>query len=499
MIPDVRNRIVEMLEGTDFSGDDLEIIRTVLQNDESLRDEIRLSNEIDEAIFERDIILLRNQLKNMSDKTANTSNNEYQADTEAYFGLSEEVFKSVNLNIDSQEPLPGNYLQKLHIKNHSFTSKEIVHDLFTEKEEILEVDNHLMSPEDELLFDDIRDAMLEKEIIDLRANLQSVAQGLSIHERTFEEIDEFVNGELDDEIENLIREEALINSALSNEIDLHSEINRAIEELDVMKLRDGLKEMMKSEYSHSRTIEEIEGYLNDELDDYSLAHFEEEFLCNPGLVSDLAFHKEVDLAVAEADVMSLRANLRIIAGDEKKRNIDTLGVTSPKRKNLFWYAAASTIVLMLVFSSLLKQKTYTNQQLYTTYYQPYKNGSNVSRSALASVNGMNSMLREIDKGDYSAALKSLGSIPEKEKDSFSTNFYSGLAYQGLGEFNDAIKSFTKVVQHGDNLLVEQSEWYIGLCYLRIEEREKAVKQFKYIVSRNGFYREKSSKLLKQIE
>lgn len=499
MIPDFQNKIVEELGDSDFSGEVPEIFQGFLQNDGSIKDEIRLSIEIDEAICERDIILLRNQLKNISNKTATNSGSEHLADTEAYFGLSEEVFKSVNLNIDDQGPLPGNYLQKLHIKNHSIASKEIVHDLFSEREEILQVDHEMMSTEDELLFEDIRDAMIEKGIIDLRANLQSIAQSVSIHERTFDEIEDFVSGELDDEIENMIRQEALINSALSNEITLHSEINSAIEESDVMKLRDGLKEMMNNEYSHSRTVQEIDSYLNDELDDFSLSHFEEELLCNSGLASELNFHKEVDMAAAEADIMSLRASLKNIADEEKQRNIDTLGVTSPKRKNLFWYAVASSIVLMLAFSFLLKQKTYTNQQLYTTYYQPYKSGANVSRSALNSANEMNTALREIDKGDYSKALKMLGSIPIIEKDRFSIDFYSGLSYQGLGEYNNAIKSFGKVIQHGDNLLVEQSEWYIGLCYLRIEEREKAVKQFKYIVSRNGFYREKSSKLLKQIE
>jgi tetratricopeptide (TPR) repeat protein len=109
------------------------------------------------------------------------------------------------------------------------------------------------------------------------------------------------------------------------------------------------------------------------------------------------------------------------------------------------------------------------------------------------------VLREIDQENYPSALKMLQCASAKEQDGFSVNFYSGVAYQGLGDYRSAIRSFSEVVQHGDNLLVEQSEWYIGLCYLRIEEREKAVRQFKYIVSGNGFYRDQSSKLLKQLE
>jgi tetratricopeptide (TPR) repeat protein len=112
---------------------------------------------------------------------------------------------------------------------------------------------------------------------------------------------------------------------------------------------------------------------------------------------------------------------------------------------------------------------------------------------------MNVAVREIDKGNYSSALTLLEKASIVGNDGFSISFYSGVAYQELGQYKNAINSFTEVVRHGDNLLVEQSEWYIGLCYLRIEERDKALKQFKDIVARNGYYRDKSSKLLKQLD
>ena len=499
MIPDIRNKIVERFVDNDLTEDELEEFQSALLGDPMLAEDIRLSMEVDEAMRERDIISLRNQLKNITKQTAVTSRDEHPKDVDAYFGLSEEVFNPVNLEVTREETEIGNYLQKLHIKNHAVASKEVVHDLFSEIEEVIEVDRQLMSPEDELLFEDIRGAMAEKEIIGLRANLQSIAQSVSIHERTFEEIEDLVCGELDDEIETLIREEAKMNAALSSEIDLHSEINSAVEEHDIIKLRAGLKEMMQNEYSHSRSIDEIESYLGEELDEQTMAQFEDELMANSGLAADLAFYKEVNNAIVEVDVMALRANLQNIALDENNRISEKLGVASPKRKNLIWYAAASTILLMFAFSSLVKHKTYTSQQLYTSYYQPYKSGANVSRSALSSVNELNTALREIDRGDYPAALSLLKSVSTKDQDGFSINFYSGVAYQELGEYRNAISSFSQVVQQGDNLLVEQSEWYIGLCYLRIEEREKALTQFRSIVSRNGYYREQSSKLLKQLE
>ena len=499
MMPDIQKNIVNGFLDSDLAGEELNNFQLDQGGDTAQQEDLVLFAEIDEALHECDIIALRKQLKNISKTTENSSLNEHFTDAEAYFGLSEEVFNPVNLNTDNEESQVRNYLQKLHLKNHASASREIVHDLFSEGEETLEFDNQFMSQEDELLFEDITDAMAEKEIIELRANLQSIAQSVSIHERTFEEIEDLVNGNLDEESEAFIRQEAVQNTALANEIDFHAEINNAIEEFDIMKLRAGLKEMMENEYSHSRTIDEIDDYLNDGLNENMFALFDEELLENSGLSADLAFHKEVNQAISEADIMALRSRLKDISLEENGRNSEVLGISSPKRKNLFWYAAASVIILMVAFSSLLNHRTYTNQQLYTSNYKPYTNGANISRSATNSADAMNSALKEIDSGNYSSALQLLGSASLSKTDGFSINFYSGVAYQGLGEYNNAIKSFNEVVKHGDNLLVEQSEWYIGLCYLRIEEREKAKVQLKSIVSRNGFYREQSSKLLKQLE
>lgn len=470
-----------------------------LIDDSTPAEDIQLYVEMEDALSELDIISLRNKLKDINKHTGVPSSDEHSMDAGAYFGLSEELFNPVRLSVENEGNEIGNYLQKLHIKNYSIASKEQVHDLVTEGSDMVEMDHLLMSPEDEILFGEIKDAVTEREILDLRANLQSIVQSISIHEHTFEEIEDLVTGELDHEIANKLREEAKMNTALSFEIDLQEEINNAIEEQDIMSLRSSLKGLIRNEYSHSHNAEEIDSYLNDELDEHALALFEDELMVNSGLVADLAFHKEVNKAIAETDVMALRASLKDVSITHQNQPGEKLGVISPKRKNLFWYAAASVILLMFVVTSLMRGKIYSNQQLYTAYYHPYTEVENVSRSVGGAYGSMSSALREIDHGDFHTALKYLDNVPANEQDGFSTHFYSGVAYQELGEYNRAITSFAKVIRHGDNLLVEQSEWYMGLCYLRVDEREKALAQFKAIVSRKGFYGEQSGKLLKQLE
>ena len=502
MISDTHNRITEESHDEVYTGEDTGLSRTVLVDEHTSGEDLALYQDIEDALHEKGVMTLRSQLKklkDMNDQTGVSAMNEHTMYAEACFGLPEEIYNPVSLSVDFEEYEIGNYLQKLHIKNHVFASKEVVHDFISADQEVSETDQEMLCAMDEVIFEDIRQAVAEKEVIDLRANLQSIAQSVSLHERTFEEIECFASGELDHEIEKLMREEVMTSASLSNEIDLHREISQSIEELDIMQLRSSLQDIMQNEYSHSRSIEEIDGYLTDDLDEDTMALFEDELMVNSGLGADLSFHREVDKAISESDVISLRTSLHKIARDERESKSERLGIVSTRGKSLFWYAAASVLVFMVVFTSLIRHKSYTGQQLYTSYYQPYKVGASVSRSASLSDNSLNNALLAIDRGEYAAALNLLESGSVKGQDAFTVSFYSGVAYQGLGEYNRAIGSFTQVVQQGDNLLVEQSEWYIGLCYLMADERQKALTQFRSIASRNGFYGQESGKILKQLE
>jgi tetratricopeptide (TPR) repeat protein len=399
-----------------------------LFHDRAHTDEFRLAQELDEALYEKDIMLLRSQLKSTAKHTGRSFRSRRSNAIDACFGLSDEFSEPVSLQVDEEESEIGNSMQKLHLKNHNFASKEVVHDLYSELEEDIEIEDLLMSPQDELLFDELRDALTEKDIVDLRANMCAIAKSLANYAVSSEEIEDFVGGELDDELEKLIKEEAMINAALSSEITLRGEINSAVTEADIMKLRNSLQNISKERTSGSTKI---------------------------------------------------------------------LSLASTKTRLLYWSAAASVIVLVAV-SSLLQQRGISDQDLYASYFQPYNNIAGTSRSAVASTDLLNEAIREIDKGDYATALDILQVVSANKLDGFTASFYSGKAYQALGDYKNAINSYAKVVQQGDNLLVEQSKWFIGLCYLKINEREKAMSQFRSIVAGNGFYAQKSNDLLKQL-
>ena len=101
--------------------------------------------------------------------------------------------------------------------------------------------------------------------------------------------------------------------------------------------------------------------------------------------------------------------------------------------------------------------------------------------------------------NYDQALNKLNGILAKDKQSPVGNFYTGAIYQQTGKYDKAIQYYNTVIKEGDNLFVEQSEWYVGLCYLNRNEKEKAIRQFRKISWKGGYYQQQSNEILKKLE
>jgi tetratricopeptide (TPR) repeat protein len=79
------------------------------------------------------------------------------------------------------------------------------------------------------------------------------------------------------------------------------------------------------------------------------------------------------------------------------------------------------------------------------------------------------------------------------------HFYSGVALQETGKYQNAIQQYQTVITNKDNLFMEQAQWYIGLCYLQTNENKKAYKIFRKIATNEGFYQQKADAILQKIE
>jgi tetratricopeptide (TPR) repeat protein len=415
------------------------------------------------------------------------------------FDLSDDKKEFINLDLkDDNISGVDNFLQKIHLKNHSIASKETIHEMYRTEEEFLKKETNMLSSEDEILMDEVQKAIEEQDVLALRANLQFIAKNTSAHSYSFEELEQYVEGDLDETLKSTINQELLINSNLKEDLTLLEEIDKAIIEKDIIQLRSDIAAICENEVSHSRSIAEIEEYISNDLEETSRDEFEEEMLSNPGLMKDVKFFKEVNEAIGEKDVMSFRNELHKINDAEINDEAQKRGV-APRLQKTIWIAAAS-IILLMGLNITFREHSFSNVQLYNQFYQPFDTNIGVSRSAsMLKDNLVNKAMLKLNEKDFSSALHLFSNELKTDPDNVICNYYTGAIQQMKGNYEEAINAFNNVIKQADNLFIEQSQWNIGLCYLGRNENEKAIKQFRRIVEQQGYYQKQAEKLLKKLE
>lgn len=86
----------------------------------------------------------------------------------------------------------------------------------------------------------------------------------------------------------------------------------------------------------------------------------------------------------------------------------------------------------------------------------------------------------------------------KDPDNFEAGILYGVAEMQNGNLFKAEETFKAIINDDDNLLLDSAHWYLALCYIRSDEREKAISQLESIINTNSGYREKAKRILKKI-
>ena len=491
--------IDRFLSGEMTSGEE-EKFKAELEMDPELQDELNLNKQVEDAVRETDIMALRDQLHQLD--TPPGKAHPVIKSKQYSFSLREDLssFKMMTQPVSVHDvALFDEGLPILHLVQHHIAEKENIYELYRELPDTISEDI-LLSSADQLIMDDIEDAMDEKDIIDLRANLQQIAENIPAHPYHADEIDQYLSGELEGAELDAFNQELEFNSNLEKDISLYKEADLALAETDIMDLRATLQELCGTETSTSIKMNEIDRYLHRELTAEELTAFELEMENNSDLVAEVNLFQNIDAAIQESDVMALRARLDAIntdiIGEKRKENSF---ITRIPRKRLAAVSVAASLILLLGINGILRNNVSTTDGLYGKYYTTYP-ATGISRASGAGLdNEISKALLQFNEKNYAESLILFRAILDQDADNPVGNFYSGMAYQETGQYEKAIASYQHVIKTGNNLFVNQAEWYSGLCYLQNDDRKNAIRQFKKIADSKNFYSEKALAILRKLK
>ena len=158
-------------------------------------------------------------------------------------------------------------------------------------------------------------------------------------------------------------------------------------------------------------------------------------------------------------------------------------------------AAAALIGVFLLIRSLIPSSD--TSQIFESNYRPYDAMSTVTRG----VNNSDAYSNSIEKykaGDYQTAALGFAAAMKNDPSSISTQFYLGLTNLALKNYEQAENLLSEVVNNSGEF-GKEARWYLGLTYLETGNKQKAAECFKFLAGSQGFYTERSEKILRRLK
>ena len=243
----------------------------------------------------------------------------------------------------------------------------------------------------------------------------------------------------------------------------------------------------------------LQKYLDNDLSEKELARFEQELNASPDLLVDLDLYKEVDEAIADTEVLDFRAQLTDLR-EETRRSETGRRVFRFTRP---WHYAASAGLALLVAIGLatVLGRPLSNNDLFVKYMKPYElvlTNRSVDNDFTQYLMGKAS--DAFLAGEYERAIGHYDEVLEINSDKIEADFHKGISNLELEEYDNASESFTRVIDHNDNLYIQKAEWFLAGCLLAMDESERARRQLAMIASsENHYYSNDAAKALKRMK
>jgi hypothetical protein len=469
-----------------------------LKRNPLLRSEMELWKEIQSAIQEKEVLTLRNKLQGVTQQqnTATVSGNDSFELTDEFSEIQE-----ITDMLSSEELINFyNSLPKVHAYHHVATSNENIHQFYKSQKE--SVNNRVDDEEDDLTdldlaeFEGLEQAILEKDILQFRQTLQQVAKSVE-PQFTVEEIDEYINGELTGadliEFEN----DMFQNRSLREEVTLHQEIDSAISENDIINLRGQISNILHTETSWNVSEKSIEDFIDGVLEGELLDEFLVELKDNTDLMAEVELRRQVNESISESDIFNLRNQLKAARESAEVKKVKMLIPESKITDMKFWRSSVAILIVLLGIAGVLRNSFVSVDRTYDKYFEapawsPERSLSDeITLLQRANISYLN--------GDDAQVINILEQVPESNIEYPVFDFYKAASYQRLEKLEEAIAGYTKVINHGDNLFVEESEWYRSLCYLKTGNKEKAKTELLAVIERKGHFENDAKAVIRRLK
>jgi len=242
-------------------------------------------------------------------------------------------------------------------------------------------------------------------------------------------------------------------------------------------------------------LRQVEEYIDGDLNESEIFAFEKLLSTNHKVKRDYLLSASINEAIVEYDVMELRDTMQDIFVEEPE--VKRLQPAFNRRKML--YAAASVAMVMAV-GGAVKYLGHApdNEDIFQKFYTPYETTISYRSGNTETDRLLLRAMEYYEIHDYNKALLLFEEVLQTRKNDMSLNLYSGISYMEEEQYSNASRSFNEIIDHNDNLFVEQAKWYLSMCYIKTNEGAKAEILLRELIEQKSYYKDMASKVLKDL-
>jgi tetratricopeptide (TPR) repeat protein len=220
------------------------------------------------------------------------------------------------------------------------------------------------------------------------------------------------------------------------------------------------------------------------------------FIEGSSLKDDLESLKIQKINESDADYQDFRKKVKAISLQNYLRITAKHKILVPGY--IIWVAAACIALLLAI--SLLNvftgNKPENLHDVYASFYNPYPADLLVRDKAYVPTDPYTLGLNEYLKSNYGSALSYFNTVESGSIKNKSIYLLKGICLMETGNFENAILAFRNLSD--DPVLKDYGQWYVGLCYIELQLPDKARDVFKELSRREGYYRNMSKQVLKNL-
>ena len=239
----------------------------------------------------------------------------------------------------------------------------------------------------------------------------------------------------------------------------------------------------------------IERYNAGDMSDSEKQWFLKELDGNEKLRNEVNLRKRTDEVLESQNIISLRGKL---SGIEKRREAN-IPVRNSKKPAYLNYAAVIAVLVLIGSITMFSGKTLSSDKIMNRYYKVYEPPTG-QRSVQSGTNADFTLALELyNTHDYEKAAILFNKVVESNPKDMQSTLLNGIANFENNKYPEAKRSFGNVINDNNNLYIDQAQWYLALCYVKTDEREKAIQQLEIIKKEGGIYRNDAKKIIRKLK